>query len=262
MAGMNPVNPEPTPPPDPFPPANRALDRSALAARAYDAVKAMILDQEIAPGAHLAIDQISQWLGVSQTPVREALARLEGDGLVMREENGRLHAAGLLDRAAFEQLYTVRLAVEPLAASLAAVGAAEPELLRLRHSIVQMSPTAERGSAAGYAPFLNADTAFHEIIAHAGRNRFLAEAVHHLHSHHRLAFLYRRRGVTDWQVARSEHARIAEAIAGRDRERAEHLMRAHIERSREVLRAGFDGAASADGPVRPVPLPVPAPGAP
>lgn len=259
---MTPVNPEPASRPAPFPAASRALDRSALAARAYDAVKTMILDQEIAPGAHVAIDQITQSLGVSQTPVREALARLQGDGLVMREENGRLHVAGLLDRDAFEQLYAVRLAVEPLAAALAAVNAAEPEILRLRNSIARISPTAERGSAAGYAPFLNADTVFHETIAHAGRNRFLAETVHHLHSHHRLAFLYRRRGVTDWQVARSEHALIAEAIAKREPERAEHLMRAHIERSREVLRAGFDGAAATDGPVRPPPLPVPAPGAP
>ncbi|HWA80990.1 MAG TPA: GntR family transcriptional regulator [Acetobacteraceae bacterium] len=220
-------------------PVSRALTRSALAARAYDAVKAMILDQEIPPRAHIAIDLLAQTLGVSQTPIREAMARLEGDGLVVREENGRLHVADVLDRAGFEQLYVMRLALEPLAAAFAAEAATQAEILSLRETIAQMGASAGQGSSAGYAPFLGADTAFHEGIARAGGNRFLADAVHHLHSHHRLAFLYRNRGVTDWQVARGEHVRIAEAIAGRDPEQAAAMMRAHIERSREVLRAGF-----------------------
>lgn len=230
----------------PSQPASRPLARSALAARAYNAVKAMILDQEIPPGAHVAIDQLSQSLGVSQTPIREAMARLEGDGLVVREDNGRLHVAEVLDRAGFEHLYMMRLALEPLAAALAAESATETDVLLLRNTISQMGASAGQGSSAGYAPFLGADTAFHEGIARAGGNRFLADAVHHLHSHHRLAFLYRHRGVTDWQVARSEHVRIADAIAGRTPERAADMMRTHIERSREVLRAGFTMAPDAE----------------
>ena len=180
------------------------------------------------------------------TPIREALARLEGDGLIVREGNGRLHVAALLDRGEFEQLYVARLALEPLAASLAASGATGPELTQLRESITQMKPAARQGNSAGYASFLAADTAFHETIACAGRNRFLADAVHHLHSHHRLAFLYRQRGVSDWQVARREHALIADAIADRASERAEQLMRAHIGRSRQVLRAEFGSTLSDD----------------
>lgn len=236
---MDRVNTARPPPSGAAPPASRALSRSALASRAYDAVKAMILDQEIPPRAHLAIDQLSQSLGVSQTPVREALARLEGDGLVTREGNGRLHVADVLDRARFEQLYTMRLALEPLAASLAAAGATPADVSFLRNTIAEMGASAGQGSSAGYAPFLAADTAFHECIARAGGNGFMAEAVHHLHSHHRLAFLYRHRGVTDWRVARDEHVRIAEAIAAHQPEQAAAAMRAHIERSREVLRTGL-----------------------
>lgn len=239
--------------------AGRALNRSALAARAYAAMKAMILDQEVAPGTHVSTDLLTQILGVSQTPVREALARLEGDGLVVRENNGRLRVAALLDRDRFEQFYAVRLALEPLAASLAAAGAAESDLVLLRTSITQMSPAAEQGSSAGYTPFLNADTVFHETIARAGGNGFLADAVHHLHVHHRLAFLYRRRGVTDWQEARQEHTLIADAIAGREAERAGQLMRAHIERSREVLRAGFDSVRSMDWTPKPSHVAAPMP---
>lgn len=221
------------------PPPPRILARSALAARAYDAVKVMILDQEIRPGAHVAIDQLSQTLGVSQTPIREAMARLEGDGLVVREDNGRLHVADVLDRRGFEQLYAMRLALEPMAAALAAEAATRADVVLLRDTIAQMGASAGQGSSIGYAPFLGADTAFHDCIARAGGNRFLADAVHHLHSHHRLAFLYRHRGVTDWRVARDEHARIADAITARAPEQAADVMRAHIMRSREVLRAGF-----------------------
>lgn len=230
--------------PAPASAGSRVLSRSALAARVYDAAKCMILDREIAPGAHLAIDQLTQLLGVSQTPVREALARLEGDGLVVREGNGRLHVAGLLDRDGFDQLYAVRLALEPLAASLAAQHATGADVALLRQTIARMSPAAGQGNPSSYAGFLTADTTFHEMIARAGRNRFLAEAVQHLHTHHRLGFLYRSRGVTDWREARQEHILITDAIVARDAASAERVMRAHIERSRGLLR----GWVAADEP--------------
>ena len=228
--------------------SSRALGRSVLAARAYDAMKCMILDQEIAPGAHLAIEVLAQSLHVSPTPVREALARLEGDGLVVREENGRLHVATPLDRAAFEELYALRLDIEPLAAALAAKGATASELASLRACIAAITPAAGRGRSAEYGAFVSADAAFHETIARAGRNRFLAETVRHLHIHHRLAFLYRRRGIVDWRDAGREHAMIAEAIALRVPDRAADLMRAHIERSRDVLRGGFVDGTVAQAP--------------
>ena len=56
----------------------------SLADETYDAIKAKILDHGIAPGEHVGIDELARELAVSQTPIREALARLESDGLVIK----------------------------------------------------------------------------------------------------------------------------------------------------------------------------------
>ena len=224
---------------DPAQHIDHRLNKSALFARAYTTLKCMVLDQEIAPGSRVAIDVLAMRLGVSPTPVREALARLEGDGLVERAANGRLYAAGLLDRAAFEQLYQIRLLLEPAAAELAAAERTAAELAALRAGLAAMNPQAAQGRPVNYVTFVGADAAFHETIAGASRNRFLFEAVHHLHSHHRLAFLYRDHGVTDWRIARREHEAIAGAIGRHDAEGARDAMRGHIVRSREVLRGRF-----------------------
>src|SRR5579875_3829314 len=144
---------------------DRRLAKSALSARAYTAVKCMILDQEIAPGTRVAIDVLAEQLGVSQTPVREALARLEGDGLVVREPNGRLYAANILDRPVFEQLYAMRLLLEPEAAALAAKTDAAADLVTLRACLATMSPSAAKASPADYVAFVTADATFHETIA-------------------------------------------------------------------------------------------------
>ena len=89
------------------------LAKSGLSVRAYEKLKVLILDHAIPPGARLGIDVLAAQLGISQTPVREALARLEGDGLVLRSVTGRYHAAPQLDLEAFDQLYTMRLLLEP-----------------------------------------------------------------------------------------------------------------------------------------------------
>lgn len=228
--------------PDASPRADHRLNRSALSARAYTALKCMILAQEIAPGSRVAIDVLATRLGVSPTPVREGLARLEGDGLVVREENGRLYAAGLLDRSSFEQIYEMRLLLEPASAELAALEHNAQELSTLRACLVAMNREAAKASPSNYVAFVGADAEFHETIATIGRNRFLSDAIHHLHSHHRLAFLYRDHGVSDWRIARREHEAIVGAIARRDPTGARDAMRGHIVRSREVLRCRFTSA--------------------
>ena len=156
--------------------------------------------------------------------------------VMARHANGRLHVAALLDRTAFEQLYEMRLLLEPEAAALALAEAAPAALATLSACVATMTPAAAKRSPADYAAFVGADAMFHEAIARIGRNRFLFDAVRQLHSHHRLAFLYRNHGVIDWQIARREHAAIAAAIDGRNPVRARQSMRDHITRSREVLR--------------------------
>src|SRR5438046_10671229 len=66
------------------PAGTRLPQRQVLADDVYEAVKALVMDHVIAPGARVSIDGLARELGVSQTPIREALARLEPDGLVTK----------------------------------------------------------------------------------------------------------------------------------------------------------------------------------
>ena len=217
-------------------PTDRRLSKSALSRRAYDALKVLILDHEIAPGARLGIDELAALLGISQTPVREALARLEGDGLAERHANGRYHAAPLLDLATFDDLYAVRLLLEPPAAAATAASVGAADLAALHRFVEDQRLAGTQGRPEIFAGYVAADAAFHETIAHASGNRLLADAVHHLHVHHRLGPLYRNRGVPDASDAIREHTSILAAIAAGEAAPAERLMRRHIERSRAALR--------------------------
>jgi len=76
--------------------------RQILTDGVYEAVKELVMDQHIEPRSRVNIDKLARDLGVSPTPVREALARLESDGLVIKEPLRGYSIAPLLDREAFE----------------------------------------------------------------------------------------------------------------------------------------------------------------
>ena len=102
--------------------------RQALSDSVYESIKAMVMDHEIAPGARVGIDALSRALKVSPTPVREALARLESDGLVVKRALSGYRATQLLSRQGLAELFEMRLLLEPRAAALAADNATENQL--------------------------------------------------------------------------------------------------------------------------------------
>ena len=220
----------------------RTIDRRVLADHAYERLRGMILDRVIEPESWMPIDVLARDLGVSQTPIREALARLESDGLVAKQDNGRYRTEPLLTRTSFDHLYDVRLQLEPFAAGEASkrIGAAELADLKRVERAMHGAPTG--GVAAQFAEFTAANAAFHEIIARGAGNRFLFDAIDRLHSHFRLAQLYLHHGIVDAAPALREHAEIVEAIAARDATRATTLMRHHIERSRHELEGLIAGS--------------------
>jgi DNA-binding GntR family transcriptional regulator len=221
---------------------SKPLARRILADDAYEALKGLIFDRHIAPDSWMAIDVLARDLGVSQTPIREALARLESEGVVIRKENGRYRTEPLLTMESFQALYKVRLLLEPSAAAEAAlhIDQAMLEDLRAAERALHVAPT---GSVyAQFAQFTTGNAAFHDIIARATGNRFLFESIHRLRSHHRLAQLYLHHGIVDAAPALEEHAKIVEAIASRNAKAAFDLMYRHIDRSRVELGALIGGS--------------------
>src|ERR1700754_4327849 len=102
-------------------PADRRLFRSQmLGADVYEAIKTMLMDHVIRPGTRISIDGLAREFQVSSTPVREALARLESEGLAVKEPLKGYRATPLLTLEEFDDLYRFRLLLEPWAARRAA----------------------------------------------------------------------------------------------------------------------------------------------
>jgi len=222
----------------------RPLPRQILSDSVYEAVKELVMDQHIEPGARVNIDQLARDLRVSPTPVREALARLEMDALVIKEPLRGYSIAPILDAAAFEQLYEVRGLIEPFAARRACeranrqlVTALHREIDAMQKTIDGLRPEKPR-RYRDYREFAWEDARFHEAIAVASGNELLGETLSRLRSHLHLYRLYYATGIGPETVA--EHEAIVAAIAAHQPEAAAAAMAEHIKRSQGRQRHAFE----------------------
>lgn len=223
--------------------------RARLADEVHEELLGRLLSHELEPGQRLTVDALSRELGVSQTPIREALNRLEAGGVVVRTHLAGYRVGPPLDRAQFEDLVEVRLLLEPRAARRAAERMDAGEADRLRRMAREMdapppaaTPAADDPAAAGrsYAAFARHDAAFHDAVAAGSGNATLREAIARLHVHVRLFRL--RAAVSIRTEALPEHEAVVTAIAGHDGRAAEQAMRRHIERSARRFAAAFPEA--------------------
>ncbi|MBX7554789.1 GntR family transcriptional regulator [Streptomyces sp. NPDC004232] len=204
--------------------------RQVLSDSVYGQIKAMVMDHEIAPGARVGIEALSRALAVSPTPVREALARLESDGLVVKRSLSGYRATELLTREGLEELFEMRLLLEPRAAALAAVSATEEQLDAIERLVEEMQThPGPSGRYADYCDFAALDQRFHDAIAAASHRPLLADAVGRLHSHLHVFRLTSGRGADDPTLA--EHKRVVRAILRRKHDRAAEAMTDHLTRS-------------------------------
>jgi DNA-binding GntR family transcriptional regulator len=214
--------------------------RVTLADGVYESVKALIMDHAIAPGDRVTSDALARQLGVSPTPVREALARLESDGLVRKRPLAGYTTTSLLTRAEFDELFEMRLLVEPAAAQRAAgagLSAADTDLLGKEADLP--APAAGATGYASFAAFTAQDARFHELLAELSGNRMLYECFTRLHAHlhlHRLDF-----PVTHYGISAVEHHRIVAAVAAGDQDAAAAAMHAHLTAARQRHLAHFSG---------------------
>ncbi len=215
--------------------------RQTLTDSVYESVQEMVLEQHIEPGARVNIDLLARQLNVSPTPVREALARLEMDGLVVKEPLRGYTITPTLDAKSFNDLYDLRRLLEPFAARGAAERRDERVLRSLDREIAAMRGTVEAsGGSAGkgyqaYRDFASQDARFHEVIAGTSGNTLLSDTLRRLRSHLHLYRLYHLYYSTP-EIGNAtviEHQSIVAAIRAGDADLAEGAMLDHISRSRE-----------------------------
>ncbi len=174
------------------------------------------------PGEHLREVEVAQWLDVSRTPVREAVRRLESEGL-LTFESWRGVVVANLDRQQISELYAMREVLEGAAAKLAArhIDEAEIEMLDLLLDKAEKAKNAPESLA-------EINRHFHETIYCAAHNRYLVQTLEQLRNS--LALL---RGTTfsiqdRAEAAAEEHRAIVDAIRNRNPENAELAARRHI----------------------------------
>jgi DNA-binding GntR family transcriptional regulator len=219
----------------PLPPSRQTLTDSV-----YEAVTELVVDQHIEAGARVNIDLVARQLNVSPTPVREALARLEMDGLVVKEPLRGYAVTPMLDTKSLNDLYDVRRLLEPFAARCAAerrddgvVRTLDRELNEMRR-MVGTDDGAPGGAFHDYRAFTLQDARFHEAIAGTSGNSLLSDTLRRLRSHLRLYRVYHRYYTVDIGAATVvEHERILDSIRAGDGDAAEAAMLDHITRSRE-----------------------------
>lgn len=205
----------------------------------YEELLSRILSSELGPNERITIDAVGREIGISQTPVREALHRLSAEGIVVHHRHAGYRVAPKLSREQFEHLIEVRQVLEPLSASNAAENMRRETIEQLEKLNQRMASVLERDDAErAYAVFSRLDAEFHDLIATSGGNPYIRDALHRLHTHAHLFRLANHDHITSLAVG--EHTAIVEALRMRDPGEAALAARHHIKLSAQRFRAGFD----------------------
>ncbi|CUH87663.1 HTH-type transcriptional regulator McbR [Phaeobacter sp. CECT 5382] len=173
------------------------------------------------PGDRLVESDLAERFGVSRTPIREALQRLETQSLL--ERDGRSLIVASLDHNQMAELYVVRRELEGLAASLAARHATVEEIRVLKDMVAEDDALVDKPS-----DLAKANRRFHEQIHLASHNRYLVQQLNLVHRSMALMATTSLAAEGRGEIAQAEHKRIVAAIEARDEEAAGQALKDHI----------------------------------
>lgn len=197
-------------------------------------IRKKILTREIRPGERMNIDSLSRDLNVSQTPIREALARLEETGLVIKEPLKGFKASQLLTNKEAQDLFNFREVVEPFAAHLAANHATEDHVKTLEQELDRIADIPKKSGVQAFEELADHDERLHTFIFEVGQNNLLTKAYKSAHCFLHLYRLHFIRDVpVDSQDTLDEHQKIIEAISKRNSDAARSAMIEHLANARK-----------------------------
>ncbi|MFZ9106069.1 MAG: GntR family transcriptional regulator [Pontimonas sp.] len=203
------------------------LESRLTSEEVYLELRRRILEHTLPPATRINIRAISMELGVSSTPVREALRQLQGDNLLVGTSNKGYATTDVLDARGVRALFEFRLLVEPWAASAAAANRLGNPAHELSQEIASFDPHAGPVNLM----MIRHDSAFHQAIVRATDNPVLVDSY-------------------DWKRSVDQHREIARAIELAQPEDAERAMRRHLH---DAYLGFIEGLSSdGDGPLRTV----------
>ncbi|HMN70486.1 MAG TPA: GntR family transcriptional regulator [Rhodoblastus sp.] len=217
------------------------IRRAGLHERAAARMRAMIIKGELEPGAETQETELSRALGVSRTPLREAMKLLAAEGLIELRRNRSPRVAALDFDAVFET-FEALAGIERLAAELAAQRASARVIARLGSLQTKMEEFHAAGRLDDYFA-INGE--IHGLIVQAARNMPLREAHATLLARAERARYLALGAERRWSASVGEHRAILAAIEARDSARAGALLGAHVLRTGTALREVLASAEAA-----------------
>ena len=202
--------------------SSKVAKSTPLGEVAYSKLHAAILAGTFEPGRRMMETEVADWLKMSRTPARDAMRRLENEGLLVHEPRQGLVIASL-DHAAVMELYTMREVLEGTAARLAARHASELEVEQLLELIAL-----EKKLKGRYEELAEHNQRFHRALRHAAHNRYLLRAL--ITVRDSMGLLGRSQMTMPHRAATAlkEHEQIVRAIEKRDADAAEEAARSHV----------------------------------
>jgi DNA-binding GntR family transcriptional regulator len=205
---------------------------------AYRALREAIRSGELKPGQRVMEVEVADWLQVSRTPVRDAIRRLESEGMMEHEPRHGLVVARL-DRQAVMELYVMREMLESTAAQLCARHAADMEVQELLDLVER-----ERTLQGDYEALARHNRQFHEAVHRGAHNRYLEKSLITVSDTIGLFGESQMRLPHRAEQALAEHSEIAQAIQRRDADAAAEAARRHVRAAqRERLKRLFPDEA-------------------
>lgn len=217
----------------------------ALGDRAYEALRTDILDLVLQPRTHLSEAALSASLGVSRTPVREALHRLVGDGLVVSEP-GRGYIVSPIAWQDVQEVFDMRIVTEGYASRIAAQQLGPDRVDDVDQLILDMERFANAGADLDAAAYYRLTRSMDDIVVSLLWNRRLVESLTRVWAEAR-----RLRRVATTDASRladsaAEHVQILTAVRARDAGRAEETTRQHVSNSLDNIRASLRAHTDVD----------------
>ena len=205
----------------------------SLANQVYQQIEKNILSGVYKAGEIISESKFSEELGVSRTPIREAIARLENDKLIGITPSGTV-VLGITDEDVAD-MFAVKRALEPMVVKMAAMNISDEDLAKLKEILDQQEFYQEKKNIEKVR---NLDTQFHDIIYSASGSPIFQAVLSPIH--HKL-MKYRKDSLTNEGRSRysiEEHVKIYEAIQAGNQEKIEELVLKHVDQAYKSIQKG------------------------
>ena len=211
----------------------RSFKKGTLKESVYESLRRMIQVGELMPGGRLTEIDLAMKLKVSRTPLREALNRLERDGLVTNKPRHGYFVT-VFELKTLEDAFEVRELLDAHAAALAAEKIGPRDKDDLRSLVRRCEELAKRSNRPmeDFIEEMRLGFEIHRIIARASGNAYLSESLTKIFDKFQHFVWIELLWLNEWEVARNEHAAIVEAVCNGDGAKAAELARLHVRGSK------------------------------